>query len=290
MKNIITTVAIFLASSMAFGQTIQDANDLYALRGEDTANAKKAADAFGAVAANETDILKKGQALSKQGLSLYFYATRQKSSSDREALHKAAFDIADQAVMYLSAEGGIFGSTPKFNTPEGKTALAEAHYVSAINMGKWAEARGVLASLGQWGNMKNHLEAVVKNDETVEYYGAYRTFGRAWLKLPFTHGGSKKKSLRDLEYAYTNTFNEDFGTSTNSTTTIYYLDTLVANKVRGDKFCDAYYGFSDLADLTDEELLDLNPKNLPEFKTDLKAFEELKDFEEDVHNWADSNC
>lgn len=289
MKSMLVT-AILLATSMVNAQTIQDAEALFALRGEDTNNAKLAADMYGQIAANEADQLIKGNALTKQSLSLYFFATRQQGSSTKENLHKKAFEIADQAVVTLNKEKDIFGATPAVNSPEGKTALAEAHYASAINMGKWAEARGVLASLGQWGNMKQHLEAVVKNDETVEYYGAYRTFGRAWLKLPFTHGGSKKKSLRDLEYAYTKTFNEDFGTSTNSTTTIFYLDTLVANKVRGDQFCDAYYAFSDLKDLEDDELLELNPNNLPEFKTDLNAFEKEIDFEEDVHGWADSNC
>jgi hypothetical protein len=288
--KLMLVLAILLASTFTFAQTIQDADALFALRGEDTNNAKLAADVYGQVAANETDILSKGQAFTKQGLSLYFYGVRQTSSNAKESIHEKAYQIADQAVMFLSTEGDRFGDTPKINTAEGKTALALAHYASAINMGKWAEARGILASLGQWGNMKKHLEAVVKNDETVESYGAYRTFGRAWLKLPFTHGGSKKKSLRDLEYAYTNTYSEDFGTSKNSTTTVFYLDTLVANKVRGDKFCDAYYGFSDLNDLTDEELLELNSESLPEFKTDLKNFNDLFDFEEDVHSWADSNC
>ena len=190
----------------------------------------------------------------------------------------------------LTNSNDIFNDTPYTNTPEAKTALALAHYTSAINMGKWAEARGVLASLGQWGNMKNHLEAVVKNDETVEDYGAYRTFGRAWLKLPFTHGGSKKKSYRDLKYAYDKTFNQDYATSANSTTTLYYLDTLVAKKERGDEFCDAYFGMDDLQYLSDEELKEINPEKVPEFKSDIQNFLNGTEFEEDVHDWADANC
>jgi hypothetical protein len=138
--------------------------------------------------------------------------------------------------------------------------------------------------------MKKHLDGVFKNDETVASYGAYRTQGRAWLKLPFTHGGSKKKSLKDLKYAYDNTYNEDYGTAENSTTTLFYLDTLVAKKVRGDQFCDTYYGMSDLQDLSDEEILEINPDFLPEFKTDIQKFIDGEGFEEDIHGWAHSNC
>lgn len=285
MKHMLV-LATLLASTFTFAQTIQDADALYALRGEDTNNAKLAADVYGQVAANESDILTKGQAYMKQGLSLYFYGVRQTNSSTKEAVHKKAFGIAQQGIMFLSAEGSAYGATPKVNTPEGKTALAEAHYVSAINMGKWGEARGILASLGQWGEMKDHLEALIKNDETVFEYGAYRTWGRAQMKLPFTHGGSTKKSLKKLKKAFDATFSEDFNTSTNTTTTAFYLDNLVEEKVRGDDFCDVYYGMQDLLELTDEELLELNEENLPEIKTDLENFESGKDYENDVHAWA----
>lgn len=289
MKNMLV-LASLLASTFTFAQTIQDADALYALRGEDTNNAKLAADMYGQVAANETDILTKGQAYTKQGLSLYFYGVRQANSTTKEAIHKKAFEVAQQGIMFLSAEGSRFGATPKVNTREGKTALAEGHYVSAINMGKWGEARGILASLGQWGEMKDHLEALIKNDETVFEYGAYRTWGRAQMKLPFTHGGSKKESLKKLKKAYDATYSEEFATSTNTTTTAFYLDNLVARKVKGDEFCDVYYGMADLLDLSDEELKELNPENLPEIKTDLENFKSGKDYEEDVKGWADSNC
>ncbi len=285
MKLTTLLATLVLATSLQ-AQTIQDANNLFALRGEDTNNAKKAADIYGTLAANSGDKLEKGNLLSQQGLSLYFYATRQKSENERERLHKIAFGIADNAVKTLTNSNDIFNDTPYTNTQEAKTALALAHYTSAINMGKWAEARGVLASLGQWGNMKKHLDAVIKNDETVEDYGAYRTFGRAWLKLPFTHGGSKKKSLRDLKYAYDKTFNEDYLTSANSTTTLYYLDTLVARNVTGDAFCDVYLGMADLAFLSDEELAEINPNKVPEFKSDIVAFDNGSEFEEDVHDHA----
>jgi len=289
MKTIIT-LGLLLATTLTYSQTVQDANDLYNLRGEDTLNAKKAADMYGSLAQSESDPMKKGSLLTIQGLAIYYYAVRQPSENTREALHKNAFEIADKAIIMLSKEKSKYGATPLANTAEAKKLLAEAHYVSAINMGKWAEARGLFASLSEWKHMRAHLEAVTANDETVAWYGAFRTFGRAWLKLPFTHGGSKKKSLRDLEKAYNNTFSEDFGTSTNPTTTVFYLDTLVEVKEKGDKFCDAYYGFSDLMDLEDEDILELNPELLPEFKTEFENFKNLKDFKNDVHTWADANC
>lgn len=286
---------IILASLMAIAlqtqaATIQDANNTYNMRGQDINNAMKAADLYATLADQAATKLEKAQMLTLQGLAIYFYAERIKSESQKENLHKKAFEIADIAIKLINKEGTRFGSTASDSSAATKSALAEAHYTSAINMGKWAEARGVLASLGQWGNMKKHLDAVFLNDETVASYGAYRTQGRAWLKLPFTHGGSKKKSLKDLKYAYDNTLNEDYGTSENSTTTLFYLDTLVARKVRGDQFCDVYFGMSDLQDLSDEEILEINPDFLPEFKTDIQKFIDADGFEEDIHGWADSNC
>jgi len=289
MKKFIT-LALVLAATYSNAQTIQDANDLYALRGEDANNAKLAADMYGKVAAAETDPSMKGKALSLQGLSLYFYGVRQSSSTAKEATHKLAFGKADEAIMYLSKEGGRFGDTPLSNTAEAKKLLAEAHYVSAINMGKWGEARGILASLGQWSDMKKHLEAVNKNDETVYDYGSYRTWGRAQMKLPFTHGGSKKKALVKLEKAYKATFSEDYETSVNPTTTRFYLDLLVDNKVKGARFCDAYIMFTELNDYDDVDLEDLNAELVPEFRFELKQLAEGKDQETDINGWAKSNC
>ncbi len=289
MKKIIMT-SFFAIALQAQAITIQEANDLYNQRGQDIENALKAADHYATLATQASDKVTQAKMLTLEGLAIYFYAERVETAAEKESLHKKAFEIADTAITLINKEGDRFGATPMDNSDDTKSALAEAHYTSAINMGKWAEARGVLASLGQWGNMKMHLDAVLANDETVASYGAYRTLGRAWLKLPFTHGGSKKKSLRDLQYAYENTLNEDYGTAENSTTTLFYLDTLVARKVRGDQFCDAYFGMSDLQDLTDEEILEINPDFLPEFKTDIEKFINGVDFEEDIHAWADSNC
>lgn len=289
MKKIICA-SLLLAATLTHAQTLDEANELFSMRGEDTQNAQAAADMYAQLASNVRSEQSKGQLLTRQSLALYWVAGRQPKEDDRERIHEQAYKIADQAIILLNTEGDRFGSTPANNDAQGKYDLAEAHYASAINMGKWAEARGVLASLGQWGNMKKHLDAVIANDDSVADYGAYRTRGRAWLKLPFTHGGSKNKSLKDLRLAYKKTFNEEFATSSNSTTTLYYLDTLVAKKIDGDEFCDAYYGLLDAADYDMEELQELSPEFAPEFKIDLQKFEDGEDFEEDIHEWADSNC
>ena len=69
MKLISLLISTLCLASLS-AATITDANDLFALRGADTNNAKKAADMYGSLAANSTDKLEKGTLLYKQGLSL----------------------------------------------------------------------------------------------------------------------------------------------------------------------------------------------------------------------------
>ena len=286
MKSFVTAVMLTFAVSVA-ANTVEEARGLYAQRGANKDNALKASEIYKSLADGTTDKLQIAEYKTLQAQALYFYAGRTGSDSKEEKFHKIGFEAADVAVVLLSKEGTKFGATAK--NSDLKTALATAHYFSAINMGKWAEARGILASLGQWGNMKKHLEAVVANDKTVESYGAHRTFGRAYMKLPFTHGGSKKKSEKYLKEAYEATFSEDFGTAENTTTTAYYLDILVARN-KADTFCDVYYGMDELTQFSDEELEELNPGMVPEAKTDIKKFLSGDDYEEDVLDYAAEKC
>ncbi len=285
MKAIIALASAVLTLN-SFSNTFEEAQALYTKRGEDFSNAKRAADIYQKLSHQAEQDFQKANLKTKQAQALYFYAGRLSSDKEKEIFHKQAFQVADEAIQALTG-GDQFSDTPRNSAH--KTELAQAHYFSAINMGRWAEARGVLASLGQWSNMKKHLEAVIKNDETVEDYGAHRTLGRAYMKLPFTHGGSNKKSEKYLRKAYDKTLNEDFETSANTTTTSYYLDILAARD-KADTFCEVYDTFYSLHEASGEELKELNPRLVPETKLDLEKFESGKDYEEDIHDYAETNC
>lgn len=286
--KVFSIIAAILITATSMATTPDQARELYEKRGEDITNAKAAADIYKSLASDGTrNKFFRAEMYRKQAQALYFFGNQQTSKDKKKEIHEKGYLVADEAIKILSKEGTAFGSTPV--EADKKTDLALAHYFSAINMGKWAEARGVLASLGQWDEMKAHLDAVVKNDKTVENWGAHRTFGRAYLKLPFTHGGSSRKSMRYLQEAFEETFNDTFETSTNTTTTAYLLDTL-AKRDETDQFCEVFFPFMDLTEASDEDLQELNPKLVPEAKKDLRDFLDGEGYEEDVLEYADVNC
>ena len=87
--------------------------------------------------------------------------------------------------------------------------LAEAYFWYAANLGRWAEANGILASLKRKKELIENTEAVydretqdAKPGEDYEDRGADRILGRLYFKLPGFAGGSQEKALRYLSVAY----------------------------------------------------------------------------------------
>lgn len=87
----------------------------------------------------------------------------------------------------------------------GKKAVAaelekcDGHYWLGVNNGKYGEVKGVLKSLALVKPIKNAMKKVIEIDPKYEDGGAYRVLGRVYFKLPGFAGGSKKKSLENLE-------------------------------------------------------------------------------------------
>lgn len=111
---------------------------------------------------------------------------------------------------------------------------AEAYFQYAINLGRWAEAKGIAASLGRKDELIANAEAAIEritrdgNDGIeVDSYGPYRTLGRAYFKLPGFAGGSRERSLEYLSQAY------EFGKE-NALNVVYYAETLASGN-RSDK-------------------------------------------------------
>jgi len=83
--------------------------------------------------------------------------------------------------------------------------ISEGYYFYAINLGKWALAKGVLASLFRKGELIEHAETAIKNEtrdgakgETTDGYGPNRTLGYLYYKLPGFAGGSTERAIKYL--------------------------------------------------------------------------------------------
>jgi hypothetical protein len=283
MKAMIASMTLVLGlSSMA--ATVEEADSLFSKRGEDAKNALEAGNQYKALAASETDAQTKAQLKVKEATAVYYYGNLVSGRSQKMSLFERSYNAAKAAQGLLSKSW----AAPK--KPEFKGDLAEAHYAYAASLGKYAEAKGVLASLSRWKELKGHLNAIDSlekgQDDRVRDWGSYRVRGRAMQKHPTE---SSTTGLKYLKLAYDNTINEDFGTSRNSTNTLYYLDVLRVKK-QWSTFCEVYENFTEVLELEDEELQELNPKLVPEMKNDIKDFKAGKGYLEKVKSAFNSKC
>ncbi len=263
-----------LLSTTLSAATIEEAGDLFLKRAENAKNAELAATMFKELAASASSPVAKALLKTREAQAIYYVGSIKTTDAEKKDAHKRGMEASLEASALIDP------------TTASKTEKALAHYFYVINLGKWAEANGVLSSLGKWGEMKDQLDTIDSLDSSVDDYGPLRTRARALHKLPF---GDKNESEKLLALAVEKTFSEKFNQSTNTTNSVYYLDILAKNR-NTDKFCELFNSLNDLSAASDEELLELNPNKLPETKSDLKKFKENKGFEEDVKKFADRNC
>lgn len=151
-------------------------------------------------------------------------------------------------------------------------AFADANYWSAANLGRWAEAKGVIASLSKKQEIMDTLNSIFtktvkpgKPDQvpaqgkTYEGYGADRILGRLYFKLPGFAGGSLAKSLTHGDRSYagaptvainTNFYAESLasGNATQKATAKRILDELLAkdpNTLNPDRLPETIEEFAD---------------------------------------------
>lgn len=288
--TILTVLLFTFTSFSAFSDKGETARNLYGQRGEDFHNAKLAADLYGELD-NETSAEQYSEKANwkvRQSQALYFYALHLTVEEEKVPFFKQGYQIADEAIRLLT-NGDEFSATPK--TPDLKEELAEAHYFSAINRGRWAAASNLTGQLvtKHWPLMKKHISAAESNDITVHHYGPDRAFGRAAMKI-----GSifvpLKLAETSLTRAYTETIHPKFNTSTFALNTVFYLDLLVRTGDNDTAFCEAYRNFTALQGRSDEELEELSPGLLPETKITLQSFQAGKGFLEDIHGHHSLYC
>lgn len=270
------TVAILATSINVFASTIEEAQTLFSKRGEDAANANKAAAIYSQLAADEADTTVKARLLIKASESKYYFGTQQEEKEKILAEHKLGYEAAETAETLLESS---------FGTPTSaavKEDLARAYYFFCANKGKYGLQKSKLWRLKKWGQMKKRLEAIQSLAIEIEDYGANRIFGKARQVL-----GSAKEGLAYLETAYEKTLKKFEGedgeneVAVNSTTTLYLLDALKGNK-ETERFCEVYNAFSDFTLASDEVIAAHNPRLLPETLNDIEAF----DNDEDLQDYA----
>jgi hypothetical protein len=136
---------------------------------------------------------------------------------------------------------------------------AEANYFSAAHLGRWAEAKGVIASLSKKKEIMETLEAIPDlstkagdGGEVYEDYGSDRILGRLYFKLPAFAGGSLATSLKHLETAYNKAPN-------NALNVVFYAESLASGnatqKAKAKQILDA---------LLKKDPQTLHPDRIPE--------------------------
>lgn len=76
----------------------------------------------------------------------------------------------------------------------------EAHYWLGVSVGRQGELRGIFKSLKLVKVMKKEMESVLAIDPN--HGGAHHVLGEMYKQMPGFVGGSRKKSLRELELAF----------------------------------------------------------------------------------------
>jgi len=177
------------------------------------------------------------------------------TNDKKEELFKKACDIAESA--------------KKLNNKH-----ADGFYYFAISLARWAEARGIIASLNRKSELLKNLGETVKRQtidgqagNNIDYFGPDRVFGRMYFKLPGIFGGDNDKSREHLERAV------KMG-PLHPLNTIYLAETLT-------KFSDQdkNRGCSMLKNLLSLEPRKFNPKrqaeNIREFQRGKQTFERV---------------
>jgi hypothetical protein len=148
---------------------------------------------------------------------------------------------------------------------------AEAYYFYAINLGRWAEANGVIASLMHKGDLIRNAEVAIEKEtrdgemgETVDGYGPARTLGRMYFKLPGWAGGSLERSINHLETAFANA--KDLALNV-----VYYAEALNSGNQDQKKLARQI-----LDDLLKEDPNTYNPNRTPETKQEFELARQLR--------------
>jgi hypothetical protein len=237
MKAILVA-ALALVSVSAFAETPQEASAQKAYDSRDysqpgRASAAEAVRLFGDLAKTTADANLKAQYLVKQAASSFFLGDSASDNNEKIAQFTAGMGSSNAALKLTGindvnnvTDADIANITKR--SKDEITLVAEALYVYGINLGQWGQANGVMQSLNKWPELRTTMELIVKvGARGLHEYGAYRTLGRGYFKIPALLGGDVAKAQKYLSTAVQGSLAPGQVYSTNGYNNLFYADLLI---------------------------------------------------------------
>lgn len=190
LAGLMLSIGTAKADDKAAQDKLQQATELYKQR-TDAAKVTEALTLLEAAAKEVADDEIKFDILILNVRALYWKGMHTTGDANKIVIHESGVKLAGEARTL-------------------KPDYAEGFYWSAAHLGRWAEAKGIIASLSKKQEIMDTLEAIFELNtkagdpgETYEGYGADRILGRLYFKLPGFAGGNPATSLKHLTTAFT---------------------------------------------------------------------------------------
>ena len=206
-----------------------DARD-YTQAGRQSAN--QASGIYGTLAQQTSDPAKKAEYLIRQAGACFFMGDSTQDNNEKITQFSNGLTLAGAGVKLLGvndvnavtdADVQNLLKKPK----EQLQMLAEGLYVRGINLGQWGQANGVMQSLDKWPELRTTMELIVKiGGKSLHEYGAYRTLGRGYFKIPALLGGDEAKAAKYLSTAVQGSLAPGQVYSVNGYNNLFYVDLL----------------------------------------------------------------
>lgn len=180
---------------------------------------------------------------------------------------KGMHTTGDANKILVHDEGVKKGTEAKALFPD----FAESYYWTAAHLGRWAEAKGIIASLSKKKEIMTTLEAIFELNtkagdpgDKFEGNGADRILGRLYFKLPGFAGGSLATSIKHLDAAYA-------AAPEVSLNVVFYAESLASGnatqKAKAKQILD---------DMLAKDPNTLNPNRIPETNEEFKDARKLR--------------
>jgi hypothetical protein len=186
------------------------AQGLYQKRGDALQNSVDAVTTLKQAAAAAQDQDLKYDILVLEARALYWQGMHTSGDDNKKVIFLAGQQAGDAAVAL-------------------NDSYAEGHYYAGINLARWAEANGIVASISHKGELIAYMNKAAdvtrttrdgSNGETVDGYGPDRVLGRMYQKLPRILGGDHNLSVTYLRKTVANAGNLALNV-------VYLADTLI---------------------------------------------------------------
>lgn len=232
--------AIVLGTGVAQAQTKQElvaeaqkafAERDYTIAG--IASAQRAADLYLQIAGMVMDQKEKAPFMVARAEALYFVGNASDENKVKMEKHWQGYELSHAAVAAFGVTDVTKADPSKLKSvlsAQELEILGEGLYYRGINLGQWGAANGVVQSLTKWPELRDTMQLIINLGlEGIHDFGANRTLGRGYFKIPAMLGGSQKKAKEYLTTAFEKTLNANKTFSINGYNNIYLAEVLLEN-------------------------------------------------------------